>query len=459
MELTKVKYKEGFKIKKTSLVFLLLFFLFFSGFFFFHPSTVFAETSEIIYVDGAVGNDSWSGTSPTYTSGTNEGPKATISAGINAVAEGGTVYVSAGTYYENISINKSLTIIGTGPSNTKINHSGAVIYVKKGTVSINDFTISGGTGEYGFGGGIYNVSSSLSVDNCIIKNNYVTSGGGGIYNTGTMTVTNCVIASNSAGNGGGIYNVSGKMNVRGSAIVLNTAASNGGGISNGSFGVFTISGSTICDNSAPQGDGVQSNNTTTIVNAIKNWWGTGDGPIHSSLNPEGTGNAVSDNVNFIPFLTYDPVSSLTLTAQSNSLAAEDWVSEDLTVIELLNHYGASATGFTKMLYDNILDRVPDESGLNNWTGLLGANQISASQMVYNFVFSGEMNTKISLMSNVDFINFVYQRILLTSSDSKSYDNWLSYINNGYSKEQTLTSILSTSNEEWTNICKMFNVSP
>ncbi len=48
--------------------------------------------------------------------------------------------------------------------------------------------------------------------------------------------------------------------------------------------------------------GIQS--TAPQVDAKNNWWGDASGPYHATLNPSGTGNAVSDNVDFNPWL-YD----------------------------------------------------------------------------------------------------------------------------------------------------------
>lgn len=50
--------------------------------------------------------------------------------------------------------------------------------------------------------------------------------------------------------------------------------------------------------------GFALNNTfdTFTVNATENWWGDATGPYHATTNSPGQGNAVSDNVNFIPFL-------------------------------------------------------------------------------------------------------------------------------------------------------------
>ena len=49
------------------------------------------------------------------------------------------------------------------------------------------------------------------------------------------------------------------------------------------------------------------NETGQIVNAVNNWWGSSSGPYHLLLNPDGTGDPVSDRVDFITWLTEKPV--------------------------------------------------------------------------------------------------------------------------------------------------------
>ena len=43
-----------------------------------------------------------------------------------------------------------------------------------------------------------------------------------------------------------------------------------------------------------------------VVNLANTWWGSATGPLHATLNPNGTGNQVSNNVTFSPWLTSDP---------------------------------------------------------------------------------------------------------------------------------------------------------
>lgn len=88
----------------------------------------------------------------------------------------------------------------------------------------------------------------------------------------------------------------------------------------------TIAGNTLTDNSMGIAVGVDTadtsavvahNNTISanafgivstqpVVDATNNWWGSASGPYHATLNPSGTGNDVSDYVDFTPWLTVAP---------------------------------------------------------------------------------------------------------------------------------------------------------
>jgi hypothetical protein len=45
---------------------------------------------------------------------------------------------------------------------------------------------------------------------------------------------------------------------------------------------------------------------TEVFSAENNWWGSASGPYHLTLNPSGTGNKVSDNVDFTPWAKWTP---------------------------------------------------------------------------------------------------------------------------------------------------------
>ena len=64
-------------------------------------------------------------------------------------------------------------------------------------------------------------------------------------------------------------------------------------------------------------NGAKSTNiqgTPKVMDALYNWWGLSSGPYHATTNPSGTGNNVSDNVN------YNPWASPTATATGTGTA-------------------------------------------------------------------------------------------------------------------------------------------
>ncbi|MFA5535849.1 MAG: right-handed parallel beta-helix repeat-containing protein [Bacillota bacterium] len=65
------------------------------------------------------------------------------------------------------------------------------------------------------------------------------------------------------------------------------------------------------------------NATVAIVNAIENWWGESNGPYHPVLNPQGTGNPVSNNVDFIPW-SIEPPSIQAATCSIKEVALEKY---------------------------------------------------------------------------------------------------------------------------------------
>ncbi|MDP2668250.1 MAG: right-handed parallel beta-helix repeat-containing protein [bacterium] len=98
----------------------------------------------------------------------------------------------------------------------------------------------------------------------------------------------------------GILQYSGSINITHSEI----AHSGNEGIRRVA-GDFTITQSSIHGNS----DYGIHNYDTAVVDARSNWWGDASGPYHPTLNPSGLGNRVSNNVDFDPWLGYDPVNA------------------------------------------------------------------------------------------------------------------------------------------------------
>ena len=194
-----------------------------------------------------------------YTVAISGGDFTTLSAALDASADGDFIKVNAGTYTESgLTVTKNITIQGQGAASTILQGAASPNTAASrviGTSNTAVVTIKNMSIRYGNisalhgGGGVYN-SGTLILMNISVNNNYSSTNGGGISNEGTLTVINCTINNNTSGgdySGGGIDN-SGFLTIINSTITGNSAA-NGGGISTPSSAILT--NCTITNNSAP----------------------------------------------------------------------------------------------------------------------------------------------------------------------------------------------------------------
>ena len=81
----------------------------------------------------------------------------TIQEAINAASDGDTVFVRNGTYYENVVVNKSVSLIGENADTTTIdgNETGKVVHVIANGIVISGFTVQNSGRTVGLDGGIY----------------------------------------------------------------------------------------------------------------------------------------------------------------------------------------------------------------------------------------------------------------------------------------------------------------
>ena len=92
-----------------------------------------------------------------------------------------------------------------------------------------------------------------------------------------------------------------------SVSVYNTTLDSGMGVGIISFGYSLVNANIANSTIKDFLNGGIRNYTPATINAVNNYWGEASGPYHPDLNPEGLGNSVSNNVDFIPFKTTDPL--------------------------------------------------------------------------------------------------------------------------------------------------------
>ena len=94
---------------------------------------------------------------------------------IDNASDGDTINIPSGTYYENIVINKPISLIGEDRDTTIIDGSGSgtVVSIFSDSVNLEKFTIqNSGDGSYWIDAGIYVQSDFNTIINNIISNNY-----------------------------------------------------------------------------------------------------------------------------------------------------------------------------------------------------------------------------------------------------------------------------------------------
>lgn len=167
----------------------------------------------------------------------------TIQEAINNANDGDTIFVRAGTYFENVVVNKSVSLVGENLENTIIDGQriNTVIRIESVSyVTITNFTVKNGAGFNGrayAGISVYN-SSHVNIINNIISNNTVGINCDGVRGT-HITSSHITILNNSIllnPNGITILNYDNAMVAGNNIIAYNLGLSVGGGFYHKIFG-------------------------------------------------------------------------------------------------------------------------------------------------------------------------------------------------------------------------------
>lgn len=198
---------------------------------------------------------------------------------VNAAA-GGALLLVSGTCTGTTTISTNLTI--TGRADPLFHREatldgagqGTVLTIEPGTtVTLNTLAITGGNATpatNGYAGGIHN-RGTLMLNNSTVSGNTAAAGAGIDNDAGTLTLTDSVVRGNTArGGGAGIENIdngaSSTVTLNGTTAVSGNTADDGygGGIDNG--GTVTLNGTvTVTANTAAYGGGIFNEGTVTFT--------------------------------------------------------------------------------------------------------------------------------------------------------------------------------------------------
>lgn len=111
------------------------------------------------------------------------------------------------------------------------------------------------------------------------------------------------------------------------------------------------------------------------------------------------------------------------------------------------------TVFVSRCYKLLLERDADVAGLNDWTGKIYNNTISAAQFIQSFLMSDEYLAKNT--SDEDFLIQCYQTLLFRNIDDTGKEAWMEKLENGVSRNYILKNLIGSS--EFINICKNYGM--
>jgi predicted outer membrane repeat protein len=142
--------------------------------------------------------------------------------------------------------------------------SGAVLELKNLTIANGRVTAS-----FSRGGGILNVRGSLTVTNCVVRDNRAPYGGGVSNFLGSITINNSNFTGNAATTdwGGGVFNDSSSTTITGSTFAGNTAVTHGGGVGGWGPSAINITDSIFSGNHAAAGGAFIASYVANVVNS------------------------------------------------------------------------------------------------------------------------------------------------------------------------------------------------
>lgn len=249
---------------------------------------------------------------------------------LNAAADGDTIQFVQGTFgwpitytldpaNGTLTVSHSVAIQGPGVDTLTVSGGKAVTVftVNRGvTATISGLTIE--NGHASFGGGGIDTQGNLTLTNCVVTNNTVTSSGivcgGGIIASGTLALVNTTVSNNtitSAGttngvdiSGPAIYQAAGALTITNSTISGNLGVLGGttNGVSGQSDAAISVSGgnvtvrnTTISGNTAATGANILSSGaldlldpagTTSVTNSTLN--DNRGGTLNGGIYTQGT---------------------------------------------------------------------------------------------------------------------------------------------------------------------------
>jgi len=109
--------------------------------------------------------------------------------------------------------------------------------------------------------------------------------------------------------------------------------------------------------------------------------------------------------------------------------------------------------FVTRLYQKVLNRNPDTSGLNSWVSALTSKKNTAADTVYGFAMSKESLSKYK--TNEAFVTMLYNAVLDRGPDPSGLNSWLEILSHNVSYKYVLRGFIHS--DEFTKMCNSYGI--
>ncbi len=127
--------------------------------------------------------------------------------------------------------------------------------------------------------------------------------------------------------------------------------------------------------------------------------------------------------------------------------------QDILLFQGADSPEAMVQAYVIRLYEKVLGRSPDVSGLRSWTELLLGGQSTGADVAAGFVFSDEYQRKS--MGDGDFVEMLYQTMLNRASDAGGKAAWTRLLSCGVSRNGVFAGFANS--REFQEICDTYQI--
>ena len=114
---------------------------------------------------------------------------------------------------------------------------------------------------------------------------------------------------------------------------------------------------------------------------------------------------------------------------------------------------AAVKDFVSRMYLYVLDRAPDESGLNDWSTKLLEGQADGATLARGFICSREFKSRG--YDDPDYLLILYLTFFDRNPDQTGWQTWMRSLYNGMSREEVLAGFVNSA--EFGNLCDEYGI--